>query len=1103
MFQYEISARLLDARKSLEWWNVVPVGRTLQIQEIESFRSRLEVVPASSQRLPCPSHDLGFRLVKSRGNISISDFVSTSIYLLSNRLHDFLDGDRGLQILCSLFEHDTQLFAQLLQCERSTGKATWESLLEYSQYQQRTPVFEFLLHIGLRYSWLDPSNTRVLVSALATDFPTSITGSIVNDLRPDGNDEHPWREILDAISISYSKGHLEIAKTLVETFDINAPVFKPPIWPETPVRRYQKRRRPASVFFDFILSFDSTKIANWRLLDFLLSSGADVDRALPSQWYAQEPSRRWYEKNALNRALRPTILDHSFCLDRSLFERLFQHSKASTSKLTKTGLLLSLEKGSDDFQDYLGTRVLATHPSDWKVIRSALDVVLLDHFDVARWNVVGPREDRYPYASNCVQTKMPEINLKVARSYIQYCVDPDIQSHSSPVVHTILGGVLRQLREQFTDQSLQVLDILVQKGVDITEEHFEHAAEKNGTWFLEWLRPMVKNFPIKAPRALAKAASLNNFEAVEYLLQAGADLNAFINSMDETMEPRDFVIRNMTGAAVEQFYSVQAIAAGVGTTPNCSVYSSLKMIQLLAERGSEFVVSPTDLTDFDFLILLLEHGAASPSSRGDTELFDKVKFVFRTLKQGKQWSIPPAYLLELCVSYPNDRSMEDIDQRLRIFEYLLDGGVGVNPGSPLAALTRFGAHINLVKRVLDSGARLDAYTAVSYRYPKKGPMATPLQAAAHQANQELVELLLDRGADVNCPARGACGCTALQAICEWDPATEEEHRRKMKICELLLSSGAEVNAAPTLRFGMTALQAAARKGDIKLTAILIQNGAHVNAPPSKFGPQLSALDWAARFGRLDVSKLLLEANALSHTRGMTGYDGAINEARRFRRHAVANLIREYLVHITENGLNGPGFQHVAEDYHVHGYNADDESADDVSWKQWELYREPTECPSSDGEASDCDTAEYGLAISSTSPMGLAQTDVPEAGEGVPTMHRLGNTLTDDFMGHMGTQLDSTVGDLNLGWDNELMPDHFMGTLTDFPGAQGISDQQLSANARIDEWVSHTDIDSGPPQEHMGLAGNEWISQNPFDIWAGMPDCSPFWQQWSEDARHLT
>lgn len=1021
----------------------------------------------------------------SRGNISLSDFVSTSLYLLSNCLHDWKDGDKGLQLLCLLFEHDTQLFTEILLSEPTTGRATWESLLRYSE-RHHNRSFKFMLDVGIRCAWLEPCDTRVLVSALRMDYSNETVTGIIDHLCRSG---HPQRgiSILDAILMAHRKGRLNIAKTLVQRFDINSNSHS-----EASKSGLLCEKR-LSMFLSFIFGFQQNRGSRWEELDFFLSNGADVDKLLPSSLYTDygRPSSVWFNKNEINRALRPTILDHSFHLRRSLFEILAQYSKVPHSALTVSGLQMSLENGHGAFRSYLKTRETATDVLKWKTMRSLLKYLLTLEIERSR----SVHEPVCRDGADC-DRNVHGMSFKVVRSIIQYIFDLKRDLGELINIDSLSKDILRAVCNHSWEEGLHILDILMNSGVDITEHHLKEAVRRNGAGILEWLQPRVKNFSTKAAGALAAAAQLNNFEAVEFLLHSGANPGAFI---DRQHPLRKFVVRkNRTRFPLDKAYSVQAIAAGRGQFPPTQAQSSLRMSQFLAERGAKLVVGPDDSTPFDFIAVLLQ------DYREDVELFEKVKFVLSTLKQSKHRANPPAYLLELCAHYKPVRSNKVFDtfrERMKIFEYLLDEGADVNPGSPLAALVGVGGPKELVERVLRLGANLNAFTAVCY-WDVNSYAPTPLQAAASQGNEDLVYLFLRQGANVNSRARGRRGMTALQAICLWDPATEQEHRRKMTICELLLSSGADINAAPARCNGTTALQAAVSAGDLELAAILVRDGAHVNAPPAISGGfNYCALDAAARYGRLDIAKLLLDADALSENRGTTGYDGAIRIAESSGHHALAGLIRGYHRNDIEPSLDTPNTREAAEDYKIQGYGAEDESTDDDYWPDSDFERSSTDDDSffaDDESSSEGDTTEYGSTSGADSLVRRDTNDVIDT-QAFPDLPVVGNTLTDDFTSSSRIGVDLTEDGVYMGWGDEPIPDSSMGSLTERRDSRAFDDLQVMANPSTDDQISQSGMGFVLPEEEvLPRWGHESILQSSWEPWAGMQDDSALWQRVFEE-----
>lgn len=167
--------------------------------------------------------------------------------------------------------------------------------------------------------------------------------------------------------------------------------------------------------------------------------------------------------------------------------------------------------------------------------------------------------------------------------------------------------------------------------------------------------------------------------------------------------------------------------------------------------------------------------------------------------------------LETCMLEAEDTD-SFMEGRLRVFEYLLDQGTSTFPGSPLAAVINATGQRRLIQKLLQKTENINADANLintgkyalekieEPKYPKKSRSLSPLQAAAFCGREGIIHLLLQNGADVNCPARGRGGVTPLQAICGWK-AKFSDRPKKMRIIKLLLDRGANVNAAPASNHG--------------------------------------------------------------------------------------------------------------------------------------------------------------------------------------------------------------------------------------------------------------------------------------------------------------
>lgn len=155
-------------------------------------------------------------------------------------------------------------------------------------------------------------------------------------------------------------------------------------------------------------------------------------------------------------------------------------------------------------------------------------------------------------------------------------------------------------------------------------------------------------------------------------------------------------------------------------------------------------------------------------------------------------------------------------------------------GTPLQAAALKG-HERVVEILLDRGAIIDT--------PARGfGSLPPLQTASRSGHRNVVQLFLDRGADINMLRENDTGFpgTPLAAACQG---------RQVNMVHYLLSRGADIHTCG--EYSGTALHAAAKSGSLKLVQLLINLGADVRAQSKANG---SVLQMAIR-GALNEKKL--------------------------------------------------------------------------------------------------------------------------------------------------------------------------------------------------------------------------------------------------------
>ncbi|EAU37833.1 conserved hypothetical protein [Aspergillus terreus NIH2624] len=166
---------------------------------------------------------------------------------------------------------------------------------------------------------------------------------------------------------------------------------------------------------------------------------------------------------------------------------------------------------------------------------------------------------------------------------------------------------------------------------------------------------------------------------------------------------------------------------------------------------------------------------------------------------------------------------------------------GGSHGNALQAASGEG-HENVVQMLLDRGADINARGSF---------YGNALQTASLQGHSNVVYILLDRGADVN--AQGGSFGNAVVA------ASLQGHE---KIVQILLDRGADISA----RGGYydNVLQAASYGGHEKIVQILLDRGADINAQGGFYGNALQAASYG---GHEKIVQILLDRGADINAQG--------------------------------------------------------------------------------------------------------------------------------------------------------------------------------------------------------------------------------------------
>ncbi|KAI1111801.1 hypothetical protein F5Y14DRAFT_301096 [Nemania sp. NC0429] len=619
--------------------------------------------------------------------------------------------------------------------------------------------------------------------------------------------------------------------------------------------------------FYFKMPFGLKTPAVLHILDWLLNMGPDVDMPLV-HWpnhFRRLPFLFAHPK------WTPTLLESVHYKNSKLHSHLAPHSNTLKTEITRSGIYYSVKEGVDALRTYLHSRPSHTPAQQDELVDIVLtEELLLSHSHLHRHLDFDAINALLHYNPEFLQLRLT-INL----SAVLYCV------------------VDAARRQGMHPMASQIVKLLIQKGAVIIAETMSGAVETEGTALLELLLSEGADFKSHGALALSTAAKLGNYNAVDWLLKTGVEINATLWNC--TVKKEITALASANVISVNENHRIFGDGINFGRRvpfPEPQPLCSPEMCQYFISRGAKLT---TDLTDYSIPLLLHFVIKDGFKNRAGTATFARVRSILRADPAGYDLSCTDPCLLATCFEHYRYLRDEDRSPALQLVNLLLEHMTCTKHNCILALLILNHAPESEIHRILDSGADVNAYSC-------QDPNFTPIQAAASVGSRDLVRLLVEKGADVNRPAKGN-GRTALHAACEHYPRDPVEYADNIKLIKFLIAQGADINA-PTADENeegrVTALSAAAASGNFEVVLLLLENGADINFPLANMRG-LSALDAAAMSGRLDMVHFLLNLGALSSERGESGYRGAIRGASSWGRQAVLGRI---IHHALKNGKTG-------------------------------------------------------------------------------------------------------------------------------------------------------------------------------------------------------
>lgn len=787
------------------------------------------------------------------------------MWIVSNKLLNVGNGEVIMDILFTMIPKSVLL--GLLNSGIPTVRGAWEALVRLTWKSDRKNDFSFLLKIAKRHPhWIGPAASEYLSYAASFGCLTSVKYLLAVGAQADAVNSSS-REWETPIVAALKNANKDAAEMMIKDYDVNCKIWSTS-WGS------------GSIFDIFTRKFVcENMVENQPLcghenhaLDMLLEAGADVVKLWEwPQGYCfdryssgnQPALARLWDQARWNKTSWPlpmTWLDYAYYCHIELYHKFDRYSKRSESEITRVGICTAVSQSTESLRQYFQSRPPLTPQCLTKVLECVLSEII------------------------CCAT---HLNLNAIQNLINYGVDVRVTSMAVFRVDTsfLFDILLKTIRYHgSTSRFKTIVKHFLQAGASIDSKILDAAVEKEGFYLLEILTDIFgANIQENGAQALARAAGYyQNEEAVKWLLKRGADVSDAVlyvinngeqNGFDGTLSFIATAIKDIFDHEQSLFEEMRR-KGWPAASPGLLLY--------LNEQAVRLGFHSVEMAAFSFLRRTLEHGL--PTLNCQHALLQQKFQDF--LDAGMNLDDNPssqADLLELSLSLD---CRYGVDYGFALFELLFRRGAPVRPGSPLTALIRLGGSHDLIEEVIEAGADINKVSGIHWH------KLTPLQVACGEGDLELASTLLQRGADINAPALGWMGRTALQIACGWEPLHTDGEQRKTKLIRLLVDHGADVNSGPAPAEGVTALQIAATCGDLKTAIILLEHKADINAPAGRHGGYC-ALDGAAGKGRLDMVKFLLNANALSQYRGSTGYDGAIARAEEGGDFAVAELIRKH------------------------------------------------------------------------------------------------------------------------------------------------------------------------------------------------------------------
>ncbi|KAJ2983025.1 hypothetical protein NQ176_g983 [Zarea fungicola] len=363
-----------------------------------------------------------------------------------------------------------------------------------------------------------------------------------------------------------------------------------------------------------------------------------------------------------------------------------------------------------------------------------------------------------------------------------------------------------------------------------------------------------------AERIACRAADGQNTRDLRTLLERGFDvdyLGDFLGESDLLCCWAGADVNSTVSGSSIQGPTAMEMAAATGSVKLCQILLKANA-DLRGNRGTVALVAAAQSASIQVIELLLSLGA-SPNWEDES---GPKECIFHSLPSP----------IGVILSAMENRWPDLVWYAPRVIKLLLNHGAAAQ--RKITNLEHLGQlRAVLLQRLFQHGLGADSHTELIRSI-------FLLKVSARQGNMDIVQQLVTENTDIICSSK-AMGVALQRAV-------EGQHQ---DIVELLISNGADINYPAEDVRGATALQWAALVGSMPIFTLLLDRGADVNAAAARIEGR-EALEAAAEHGRLGMVYMLLVRDREPETLGLRREAAAKRaESRGF--FACARALREW------------------------------------------------------------------------------------------------------------------------------------------------------------------------------------------------------------------